>query len=48
MKIETHKAHNPDKRIKVSLQEQVGRCFKWTDHMLRFLDDIRPDVTNRR
>lgn len=47
MKVETYKAYNPDKRIKVSLQERVGRSFKWTDHMLRFLDDIRPDATSR-
>jgi hypothetical protein len=47
LKVEIHKAYNPDKRVKVSLQERVGRSFKWTDHMLRFLDDIRPDATSR-
>jgi len=47
MKVETHKAYNPDKRIKVSLQETIGRCFKWTDHMLRFLDDIKPDTASK-
>ncbi len=47
MKVETHKAYNPDKRIKVSLQETIGRYFKWTDHMLRFLDDTRPDTTSK-
>jgi hypothetical protein len=47
MKIETYKAYNPNKRVKVSLQEKIGQCFKWTDHMFRFLDDIRPDITSK-
>ncbi len=47
MKVETHKAYNPRKRIKVNPQEKIGQCFKWTNHMLRHLDDIRPDMTNK-
>jgi len=47
MKVETHRAYNPDKRIKINSQEKIGRCFKWTDHMLKFLNDIKPDATSR-
>lgn len=47
MKVETHKAYNPNKRIKINPQKKIGRCFKWTDHMLRFLDDTRPDTTSK-
>ena len=47
MKVENHKAYNPNNRVKVSPQETIGRCFKWTDHMLRYLDEFRPDVTSR-
>ena len=45
MKVETHKTYNPKKRIKINPQEKIGRCFKWTDQMLRYLNDIRPDAT---
>jgi len=47
MKIETHKVYNPDKRIKVSPQEKIRECLKWTDQVLRHLDDIRPEITSR-
>jgi hypothetical protein len=47
MKIETHKVYNPDKRVKVSPQEKIGQCFKWTDQILRNLDDIRHDITSK-
>ena len=47
MKIETHKVCNPDKKILVSPQEKIRECFNWTDQVLRYLDDIRPEITSK-
>lgn len=47
MKVETHSVCNPDKKILVDPQEKIRAGFKWTDQVLRHLDDIRPDVTRK-
>jgi len=47
MKVETHSAFNPEKKIMTDPQEIIEAGFEWTDTILRHLDEFRPDDTSR-